>query len=107
MREIAAAVVFSALLGMACDAKTNASAPAASSSASTAVAPAAPAAAPAATPAEKPRSEAKAHEGTRVARARHTKKLLTATGKKAGATDAADPAGAPAVRLSQSPPSSY
>lgn len=106
MREIAAAVVFSALLGMACDAKTSAPAPAASSSASPAVASPAPASAPAAAPAEKPKSERKAHEGTRVASARKAKKGLSGTGKNLGPAQAADPA-APAVSLRQSPPSSY
>ncbi len=106
MREILAAVVVSAL-ALACDARTSAPAPAAKQPASTSAASAAASPAPAATPAEKPSSDGKAHEGTRIAQARHTTKLLKASGKKVGAPDAGDPAGAPALRLNQSPPSSY
>ena len=106
MRETVAAVVISALLGVACEARTSSSSPAAGQAASPAAPAAAAAPARAATPAESSKPERKAGKSVRIARARTAKKAITGVGKKLAPADAAEPS-APAVLLTQSPPSSY
>jgi hypothetical protein len=106
MRETLAAVVAFAVLAAACDARTDAPAPAAQKAAS-AAAPAATTPAPARPPAATSTQERKASEPVKVAKAHRAGKATARAGKKASGTDVAAEPSAPAVKLSQSPPSSY
>ncbi len=99
MRETVAGVVVAALLGVACEGKTDASALAAAQATSPTGQSAAVALAPAGASAENPKSKTK--KAIRVAKARNPSKE-----KKVRGTDAGEPR-AFTLKLSQLPPSSY